>query len=527
MGDLPALAKNAGKPKTMTELQEVFTSLDTTAETLRAEYESAISAPGADVEAIQRALSERFEGAYRATLATRVLDDDRDTPAFGSSTQGDRDRYDYDRLTVLKECIKAWRENPLARRQIELNTEYVIGGGLKATSAHKKTNEFLEKFWEHELNDMVIRTMEWSDELERAGELFITVATDAAGMSYVRSIPATDIGKIKTAPNDPEQPLRFYERDDFDETGRTWKAYRSTADRRDANGKFETVMIHCAINRPSGAVHGESAIAPNLKWLTRYAGWLEDRARLNKFRQAFMYIVRGNYADETARKTREVEINRNPPTPGSVLVQGTNEAWGILHPNLDSFEASEDGLALKKMISVGAGVPMYFFAEPESSTKSTAESAGGPTFRRFQQRQIAFIHFVRKVLKCVLRRRAVVAKDVDTKAKIEIAATDISGRDNAALATAANIVQNALIQLYDRGLVDDSELVRLVYTFLGELPNVEEILDKARAYHADRALTAAAASPLVGTPLPNGKPKSQPIDLPKVDGETGDLKGAM
>ena len=50
-------------------------------------------------------------------------------------------------------------------------------------------------------------------------------------------------------------------------------------------------MLHYAINRPVGAQWGESDLAPVLRWLSRYAAWLEDRARLNRFRNSFPYVV--------------------------------------------------------------------------------------------------------------------------------------------------------------------------------------------------------------------------------------------
>ena len=154
-------------------------------------------------------------------------------------------------------------------------------------------------------------------------------------------------------------------------------------------------MLHYAINRPVGARWGESDLAPLLSWLSRYAAWLQDRARLNKYRQAFMYVVQGNYASPADRLQRQAELNANPPGSGSILVTDTSEIWGILNPQLDSFDANADGLALKKMIAAGAGVPLHFLAEPESSTRTTAEAAGGPTYRHYQQRQVFFLWLLR------------------------------------------------------------------------------------------------------------------------------------
>ena len=124
-------------------------------------------------------------------------------------------------------------------------------------------------------------------------------------------------------------------------------------------------MLHYAINRPVGAKWGESDLAPLLIWLSRYAAWLQDRARLNKYRQAFMYVVQGNYASDAERLARQAELNANPPSPGCILVTDASEIWTVLNPQLDSTDANADGLALKKMIAAGAGVPLHFLAEPE------------------------------------------------------------------------------------------------------------------------------------------------------------------
>ncbi len=126
-------------------------------------------------------------------------------------------------------------------------------------------------------------------------------------------------------------------------------------------------MLHYAYNKPVGVAWGEPDLAPMLPWIGRYSAWLEDRARLNRFRQAFVFILRGKFPDKAAQLARQRELNSNPPPPGSILVTDESESWGVLSPELSSFEAGEDGLALKKMIAVGAGVPTHFLAEPESS----------------------------------------------------------------------------------------------------------------------------------------------------------------
>ena len=47
-----------------------------------------------------------------------------------------------------------------------------------------------------------------------------------------------------------------------------------------------------------------------------------------------------------------------------------------------------------------------FLAEPESATRATAESSGGPAFRRLGQRQRFFRWMVSPLPRLALRRRA-------------------------------------------------------------------------------------------------------------------------
>lgn len=434
--------------------------------------------------------------SQRVNLAAAAIDDARDRPWGANPTH--QDRHAWKRADVLREAFVAWRENPLARRIVELTSQYVVGGGLALSADDAATNDFLQEWWTHRLNRMTIRAFEWCDELTRAGELFVVVSTDAGGMSYVRAIPASEIEEIETAPNDIEQEIAFVQKAGDLGDPLKWNAYREgedgqiTDDRKGdavglnrlappAQGAFRDVMLHYAINRPVGAKFGESDLAPLLKWLVRYGAWLEDRARLNRFRYSFMYWVKKPFRDSAERLARQNELNANPPNSGTVLVTDEDEEWSVIHPKLDSFEAGEDGLAMKKLIAAGAGVPLHFLAEPESSTRTTAEQAGGPTFRHFEQRQIFFLWMLTDLARIVVRRAAAAGRrGVSANANLKARGTDIFSRDNANLAASATAIIEGFGILRDRGLIDDAEYLRLAYRFAGEVVDVSKILSDGK-----------------------------------------------
>jgi hypothetical protein len=414
----------------------------------------------------------------RAALAAET--DNTFAPGARALWSAERDRQPYDREEVLAQALEAWRVNPLARRIVELTTQYVVGGGVAFTCKHAPTQAFLTAFWEHPLNRMAVRVNELCDELTRAGDLFLLLSTDASGMSYVRALPAAQVKEIIPAPNDLEQAQSIVVKACGGLAEQTYPVYDPQTDAPDASGRFSPVALHYCVNRPAGAQWGESDLAPILRWLSRYSGWLEDRARLNRYRTAFLYIVRARFASEADRLARQAAINAVPPAPGSILVTDENENWDIISAKLEGPDASPDGLALKKMIAAGAGVPLHFLAEPESATRTTAEAAGGPTYRRYEQRQQYFTWLLADLLQTAASRRALVDRRISRHTRVEVGGADISVRDNTTLAQAARDMLGVLTALRDRALIDDAEMLRLAYRFCGETLDVQDMLSRAR-----------------------------------------------
>ena len=413
----------------------------------------------------------------RTKLAVRESESSFLVGARGLSG-GERDQPAYTREEILAETLLAWRTDPLARRIVALTTDYVVGGGLRLRCAHPRAEAFLREWWDHPLNRIPLRAAEWCDELSRSGDLFFLLSSGADGMSYVRALAAANVGEVRTRANDVQQELAIVERADADGVEREWPVYDPWEDQMQssapgADGNFATSVLHYAVNRPVGAVWGESDLAPLLRWLKRYAGWLEDRARLNRYRNTFLFHVKAAFLNEEERLGRQQALTANFPSSGSILVTDESESWEVIAPRLESQAAGEDGLALKRMIAAGAGVPLHFLAEPEGATRTTAEAAGGPAYRRFELRQAYFCWMLEDLARAALRRRRLALGEQAagwdaSQEQVQVLGTDLSARDNAAVADAAGAVSEALARLWDRGLIPEEELRRLVYRFLGE-----------------------------------------------------------
>ncbi len=380
-----------------------------------------------------------------------------------------RDRLNYDRRNILTQAITAWRANPIARRIIEITTEFVIGTGWSFQSP-KNCEKFLRNFWHHPLNNLDEQLPEWADEAWRTGDLFLLVSVDGGGQVYVRALPSESIGVIVTRDNDYRQEIA-YKRDATDEN--SWPALNllspspfSVFENGEGRGG---AVLHFPLNRAVGASFGESDLASVLYWIGLYRQWLEDRSRLNYFRQMFSFVLTRPFTSQAEKDSyMRTFVARLPKQSGGVLGLDPNETLSTIFPNLASFEANEDGLALKRMIAAGVGIPMHYLAEPESSTRSTAESAGTPTFKRFTRRQQYLSSVVQTLLQTVVAIRRKTYTNLPIRPEITIVVPDITERDNANLAIAVQRIVTAFAPLYNAKLIEPEEFIRLVYRFAAE-----------------------------------------------------------
>jgi hypothetical protein len=371
---------------------------------------------------------------------------------------------------TMQESRRAWRENPIARRIVSITSQYVIGKGFRIQCEDEQVQEMLMQFWNHPYNQMELRVKEWCEELCRSGNLFILFSTDLSGMSYVRAIPAESVSEINARENDSEQLVNFRIRRNGFSNG-TSAGFPSEETIPAASFDLpnpEPAMLHFSVNRPIGYQWGEPDLAPLLKWISRYSNWLEDRARLNRYRNSFLFVVKSRMIGEAQRVQRQRQLNAIPPEPGSILVTNENENWEVLSPRLESNDANQDGLALKKMIAAGAGIPLHFLAEPESENKASAESSGESTYRHFEQRQQFMIQLIQRVLRQVLLRAAATRPALNAEARIQVFGDDISVSDNLNNARATFYMAQSLEKLSAAGILPLEQCHRIAANLFGD-----------------------------------------------------------
>jgi hypothetical protein len=240
-------------------------------------------------------------------------------------------------------------------------------------------------------------------------------------------------------------------------------------------------MLHYSINRPLGALVGESDLTTMIPWLQRYSRMLEDRVRLHWAVRAFLWIV----TVPTNKVKSKREQYRTPPEAGSIIVKDEMESWEPVTPLLRGSDASHDLMAVRQMIDAGSGYPPHWRGESGDANLATATAMQAPTERHLIRRQKHFAYMLQDIVYIAYQRAAQVGKtrklnDDDYEALFVVAAPDISRTDNEALARASRDISTAFQTMTnDLALTGRPALakllLRMIFKFAGEPQNDDTI----------------------------------------------------
>jgi hypothetical protein len=389
------------------------------------------------------------------------VDDSPGWSRFSAAASNERDAAEIQDL--YQDALTAWRKNPIAKRIIDVTTDYCLGDGLTPT-ARGQAGTWMHDFWTHPKNNMPVRMHELSDELARAGDLFLTLHRNPDdGMSYVRPIPKDRIIRIETLPNDWETEICYVESRDNEEI--PWPS--------PSHPGAETapaVMLHYRVNGVVGAMLGESDLATLVPWLQRYSRMLEDRVRLNWALKAFLWLVTVPNNAVTAKR----EQYRTPPEGGSIIVKEPSETWEAVTPNLHAFDAQYDLQAVRGIIDAGSGFPPHWRGEATDVNLATATAMERAASRHLRRRQL-YLRYLVIDLVYQAHLRAWEIRRTHAKPRreaIRCDTTDLSRQDNETLARSAQLLSGAIAGLVAiTGQPNDAmrrKAAELVLRFAGE-----------------------------------------------------------
>ena len=428
----------------------------------------------------QQLFSPLFSVANRVAVKLATIGAEVDDKSSGwtslSSRPNDRDLGQIHQL--YRDALEATRKNPMAKAIVDITTDFVLGDGITISSNHNRMQSFINKFWNHPLNRVDQRLQAMSDELARAGDLFILLfRNDQDGMSYVRFVPKERIVEIVTAENDWETEILYRQITDDPTNPIEWVSpFHPQAEEAPA------IMLHYSVNRPIGASFGEGDLDTIIPWLLRYSRMLEDRVRLHWAIRSFLWFVTVPTNRVDAKKS---EYSR-PPEAGSIIVKDDAEQWEVQSPNLRGSDAKWDMQSVRHMIDA-VGFPPHWRGEGGDANLATATAMQLRPERHLRRRQNYMVFILQDIIYQSFVRAAAINKAGGGVPRtpfhnlFNANVSDISRTDNTTLATASHELSESLNNVFAflppaKSPTLSKLALRLIFKFAGE-PQDDSILN--------------------------------------------------
>lgn len=358
---------------------------------------------------------------------------------------GESDReFSREGLRVINKMARIyWLKNPLIKRGVLTQTQYVFGRGVNIAARHPLVNEVIQKFLDDPKNKAELTSHQARGikemELQLFSNLFFTFFVNkSTGRVRVRSINPDEIDEVIKNPEDAKEPWyykRVWTRKRFDmgtglSTTESVTTYYPDWRYTPAGGHPATIgghqvegevpVYHVAVNKLSDMTFGVSEVYAAMDWAKAYKNFLGDWATIVRSyaRFAWQLTAKGGQKGVAATATKlskavgvEQPITPNPvtgkpPQAGAVMV--TQQEGAKLEPikTAGATTKAEDGRRLLLMVSAGMGIFEHYFGDPSTGNLATAKSMERPMELMFLDRQALWADVFQEMFQFVIDQDA-------------------------------------------------------------------------------------------------------------------------
>jgi len=332
---------------------------------------------------------------------------------------------------ISEQSLLYWMKNPLIRRGVLTQANYVFGQGVTIKAAHSVIDEVIQAFIADSKNRAAFTDISAMVKAEKdlwiTANLFFVFFGNNKGGTRISMIPFSEIADTECNPEDRRETwyyLRSWTEDSRLAGGRKirkewypdWK-YRPARDQRiDKIGSdaidWEHPVYHLKVNAVLDQKFGTSEIYAAQAWAQAYNKFLSDWATIVRSYARFAWdMVKATSKGRIAAKAAlDSKISSGgdyqpPPTAGSAFI---HEEGTKLTPvrTAGATTAAEDGRRLLLMVCAELGLPETFFGDVSVGTLATARSLNRPTELQFSLRQLMYKEVIEDICAFVVQRMA-------------------------------------------------------------------------------------------------------------------------
>ena len=329
-----------------------------------------------------------------------------------------------------------WLKNPLIKRAVATQANYVFGQGLDVVAADEDVQTVVDAFMEDSKNraeltgEQAMLTKE--TELQVTSNLFFTFFTDPLnGATRVRTIPLSEITRIIYNPDDSKEPWYYYRQWQQPKEPGSQKYEMHQAMYPDINympkgglpkhfNGIEVMALnpvyHVKTNCLSDMEYGVSEIYAAIDWAKAYKDFLEDWYTIVKSLSKFAWKATsksGATGMAQAKQVLEGAINGGSNPMNSDLPGQAAQVW-MSSDNFDlapmpksgATVAVDDGRRALLMVCAATGIYEHYFGDPSTGNLATAKAMEQPMLLMFQERQELWTDVFNTILGYVINQSA-------------------------------------------------------------------------------------------------------------------------
>lgn len=451
----------------------------------------------------------------------------------GHRRSRNRDLEAVTQVEAMELSYRLWQRHPMAKRIIEIGTDFVVGEGFQPECSHPQVQAVCEAFWNHPINSFDLKLPAKVRELALFGEQLYEVFTNDNGVAVMGAIDPVEIDAIVCDPENVENKLGVLLRGKSGAGGRLLRIVSADDDpsemetecvgvplreakRMNKAGRAKLVVeaddrieraydgkcFFYNVNGMTTGTRGRPDLLPLTDWLDLLDQILFDLTERASLLSAFVYHVTMVGGKETEVRARSKELGSNQPKSGSVIVTNEKETWTAITPNLGAQDVDQFTRILRVFIAGGAGYPEAWFGEGSQTNRATLAGQNTPTLKSLSSRQKYVVFMLEDMLTYVVRQAVNSGRlpemlpvlDDDGKATgkmvpavdmVSVAVPDMDTKDMQQSAAVLQQVTSSLLGLINQGLMTQKVAVRTLAMVLAQLGIELDVDAMLKELHAD------------------------------------------
>lgn len=420
----------------------------------------------------------------------------------------------HDRMIALS--FLAWRINPMAKRLIDMQVNFVLGNGISVSSRDKSALMLIGDWWNDPYNQWPMRIQQRLRDLYIYGEWLHRPLISDDGFVWIRDIQPDVISAAFPDPMDHGVVDHIIFKNVILPNGSlSQNIVRADLIRRRLDevarqlDPFYTGDVFLfGINRTSDTMRGIGELYPLLDYIDMYDDILFSRAEKIRNSAHVYYDLQLEGMTETEMRNYLMNETNLPPRPGTVYAHNAQAVLEMKAPDLKADDHAQDTSVLKSHIVSSAGWPGTWFDDPGTAGRAVGAEMAEPALKGITNLQAYVEQILRYEINFMLfkkRDAGEISFKGDQIPAYQIAFTRPSTRDIqktgpalARLGQFLNTVTNKTLTAQEARYVVVSQINQLGLSdaeFEMELPtDLEKLTDPKRIMQqqqdAQRAVTA-------------------------------------